>query len=55
MVNIKYISSSVLESSEFSRVRSTSENIDVYNSRDEIYMVFTEIFFLFYTFSEIYG
>ena len=39
--------------SEFSRVRSTSENFDVFNSRDEIYLVFTEkkkqIFFLFYT------
>ena len=40
-VNTKYISSSELKTSEFSRVR-----------RDEIYLVFTEkkqIFFLFYT------
>ena len=42
-VNTKYISSSELKTSKFSRVR---------NSRDEIYLVFTEnkqIFFLFYT------
>ena len=50
-VNVKYISSSVLKTSEFSRVRSTSENSDVFNSRDEIYLVFTEKvnLFLFYT------
>ena len=51
-VNTKYISSSELKTSEFSRVRSTSENYYVSNSRDEIYLVFTEkkqIFFLFYT------
>ena len=51
-MNTKYISSSELKSSEFSRVRSTSENFYVFNSRDEIYLVFTEkkqIFFLFYT------
>ena len=51
-VNTKYISSSELKISEFSRVRSTSENCDVFNSRYEIYLVFTEkkqIFFLFYT------
>ena len=50
-VNTKYISSSELKTSEFSRVRSTSENYYVFNSRDEIYLVFTEkkqIFFLFY-------
>ena len=41
-MNTKYISSSVLITSEFSRVRSTSENSDVFNSRDEIYLVFTE-------------
>ena len=41
-VNTKYISSSVLKTSEFSRVRSMSENSDVFNSRDEIYLVFTE-------------
>ena len=41
-----------LKTSEFSRVRSTSENFYVFNSRDEIYLVFTEkkqIFFLCYT------
>ena len=51
-VNTKYISSRELKISEFSRVRSTSENFDVFNPRDEIYLVFTEkrqIFFLFYT------
>ena len=41
-VNTKYISSSVLKTSEFSRVRSTSENFDAFNSRDEMYLVFTE-------------
>ena len=35
--NTKYISSSVLKTSEFSRVRSTSENSDVFNSR-ELYL-----------------
>ena len=40
-VNTKYISSSELKTSEFSRVRSTSENYYVSNSRDEIYLVFT--------------
>ena len=51
-VNTKYISSSELKTSEFSRVRSTSENFYVFNSQDEIYLVFNEkkqIFFLFYT------
>ena len=37
-MNTKYISSSELKISEFSRVRSTSENFDVFNSRDEIYL-----------------
>ena len=40
-MNTKYISSSGLKTSEFSRVRSTSENSDIFNSRDEIYLVFT--------------
>ena len=43
-VNAKYISSSELKTSEFSRVRSTSENLDVFKSRDEIYLVFTDKF-----------
>ena len=34
-VNTKYISS-VLKTSEFSRVHSTSENSDAFNSGDEI-------------------
>ena len=41
-VNTKYISSSVLKTTVFSRVRSTSENFDVFNSRDGIYLEFTE-------------
>ena len=40
-VNTKYISSSVLKTSEFSLARSTNESIDVFNSRDDIYLVFT--------------
>ena len=50
-MNTKYISSSELKASKFSRVRSTSENLDVFKSRDEIYLVFTDkkFFFLFYT------
>ena len=42
-VNTKYISSSELKTSKFSRVRSKSENLDVFKSRDEIYLVFTDI------------
>ena len=52
-MNTKNISSSVLKTSEFSRVRSTSENSDVFNTRtsersdvfnthDEIFLVFIE-------------
>ena len=41
-MNTKYISSSVLKTSEFSWVRSTNKNFDVFNSRDEIYFVFTK-------------
>ena len=52
-VNTKYISASELKTSKFSRVCSTSENLDVFKSRDEIYLVFTDknffFFFLFYT------
>ena len=52
-VNTKYISSSDLKTSKFSRVRSMSENFYVFNSLDKIYLVFTEkkeqIFCLFYT------
>ena len=39
-VNTKYISSSVLKTSKFSRVCSTSENSEFFNSLDEIYSVF---------------
>ena len=41
-VNTKYISSSELKTFEFSRESSTSENVYVFNPRDEIYLVFTE-------------
>ena len=41
-VNTNYIASSVLKTSEFSRVRSTSEYSDVFISQDEIYLVFTK-------------
>ena len=44
---------------EFSRVRSTSDTFYVFNSRDEIFLVFTPkkvyIFFLFYTFYRLYA
>ena len=39
-VNTKYISSSELKTSKFSRVRSTSENLDVFKSRDEIFGIY---------------
>ena len=55
-VNNKYISASVLNTSEFSRLRSTSENFRDYNSQDEIYLVFTEkkeFFFLSHTFRRL--
>ena len=51
-VNTKYISSSELKTSKFSLVRITSENLDVFKSRYEIYLVFTDkkyFFFIFYT------
>ena len=41
-VNTKYISSSELKTSKFSRVRSTSKNLDVFKSRDERYLVCTD-------------
>ena len=41
-VNTKYISSNVLKISEISRVRSTSEIADIFNTWDEIFLVFTE-------------
>ena len=50
-VNNKYISSNVLKILVISRVRSTSEIADIFNTVDEIYLVFTEkkeIFFLFF-------
>ena len=41
-VNTKYISSRELKTSKFSLVLRTRETTDVFNSRDEIYLVFTE-------------
>ena len=41
-VNTKYISSNVLKISVISRVRSTSEIADVFNTRDEKFLVITE-------------
>ena len=41
-VNTKSISSSVLKTSEFTWVRSMNENFNVFNSWDEIYLVFTK-------------
>ena len=57
-VNTKYISSSVSKKSEFSRVRSTSEKFsDVFNSREEIYLVFTKkkskFLFIIYFFGDL--
>ena len=40
-VNTKYISSRVLKTKEFSLMLRTRENSNVFNSLDEIYMVFT--------------
>ena len=42
-VNTKYISSSAVKKiSFFSRVRSMSENADIFTAQDEIYLVFAE-------------
>ena len=41
-VNTKYISSNVMKVSGNSRVRSTSEFSDIFNTRDEICLVFTD-------------
>ena len=41
-MNTKYISSNVLKISVISRVRSTSEIADIFNTFDEIFLVFTE-------------
>ena len=48
-VNTKYNLSSLLKTLEFSRVRSTSDIFDVFNSRDKIFLVFTpkKVNFLF--------
>ena len=41
LVNTKYISSRELKTSKFSFVLRTHENSDVFNTLDEIYLVFT--------------
>ena len=41
-MNTKYISSNVLKISVISRVRSTSEIADIFNTFDEIFLVFAE-------------
>ena len=41
-VNTKYISSNVLKISVISQMRSTSEIADIFNTQDEIFLVFTE-------------
>ena len=40
--NTKYISPNALKISVISRVRSTSEIADIFNTWDEIFLVFTE-------------
>ena len=53
-MNTKYISSSAVKKNQyFSRVRSTSENADIFTARDEIYLVFAEkkVNFLFILYS----
>ena len=53
-VNTKYISSSAMKNQYFSRMRSPSEDVDIFTSRDEIYLVYyifakkAFFFFLFY-------
>ena len=55
-VNTKYISLSVLKTSEFSRVCSTSENSDVFNS-DMIYILYLQkivnFLFILYFFRDL--
>ena len=41
-VNTKYVSSNVLKISVISRVRSPSVNTDIFNTFDEIFLVYTE-------------
>ena len=53
-MNTKYISSKVLKISVFSRVQSTSDFADIFNTRDQIVLLYlkTKIaFFLFFIFS----
>ena len=49
-VNTKYISSNVMKISVNSRVRSTSEFSDIFNTSDEIFLVFTEKKYMFFFF-----
>ena len=53
-LNTNYTSSSAVKKNQyFSRVRSTSENADIFTARDEIYLVFAEkkVNFLFILYS----
>ena len=49
-MNTKYMSSNVLKASDFLRVHSKSNYSDVFISRDELYLVFTEkkVFFVLF-------
>ena len=54
-MNTKYISSKVLKISVFSRVQSTSELADIFNTRDQIVLLYFKIkkvFFLFFSVGE---
>ena len=53
-MNTKYISSSELKTSEFSRVRSTSENFYVFNSRDLVFAEKSKFSFYFIQYTGIF-
>ena len=50
-MNTKYVSSNVMKISVNSRVRSTSEFSDIFNTFDEIFLAFTEKVNFLYFFS----
>ena len=54
-MNTKHISSNVLKISVISRVRGTSEIADIFNTFDEIFLVFTEKKVNFLSFFPIRG
>ena len=55
----KIYSVECVETHQNSRVRNTSKKSDVFNSRDEIYLIFTKknvnFIFLFYTFYRLHA